>query len=186
MKHGLVIFLFLSAFSINAQKGLFIEAGFVDAFNSRTIIVDGEPIANYQSYGYRAGAFYNYPIEKFDIRLGAGVKQLYFSGRHELLNFKGNTTKFTASLTGLYSWNEVLKTGIGLGMENNRDFSSYRAQTSDLFRYNAHILINYKVANSINLTLDYSRTILPYSDFYLLSNPIDQLTLGINYKLPWL
>ncbi len=171
---------------LKAQKGLFAEAGFVDAFNSRTVQVDSEPIKNYQSYGYRAGLFLNYPVKKFDVRLGAGVKQLFFSGRYQTNNFTGNVSKFTANLSSLYRFGSSWKAGVAIDLENNRDFNEFRSKTSDLFRYNARVLVNYKISEQLFLNLDYCKALSPYEDYYLLTNPTDQITIGINYKLPWL
>ncbi len=186
MKRFLVPFLFLTNFALQAQEGLYVEAGFVDAFNSRTIYIDKEPVANYQAYGYRLGAFYSYPVKNVDVRLGAGLKQLFFSGRYQSDDFSGMAAKLTINLQGLYNFHSNWKAGLAIEMENNRDFNHFRSQTSDLFRYNVKAIINYAVSQNVFLSLDYSRAIHPYSDFYLLTNPTDQITIGVNYKLPWL
>ncbi len=186
MKYHIFLVFAITGLSLHAQKGVYVDAGFVDAFNNRTIYIDNEAVTGYQSYGYRAGLFYNYPINKLDLRLGAGIKQLFFSGRYQSSDFSGNASKLTANLAGIYNINTLWKVGMALEMENNRDFNDFRAQTSDLFRYNARILVNYKISENIFLSLDYSKALSPYSDYYLFTNPTDQVAIGVNYKLPWL
>lgn len=186
MKLKVLILICFSWLGATGQQGLFLGAGFVDAFNSRDIRIYKKEVSNLQTYGYRADVFYNYPISSFDIRLGAGFKQLFFSGVYDYKDFSGNTSKGTIFLMGLYSWNANWKSGLGISMENNRDLSDFRSQTIDLWRYNAQVEINYLLQPGLFLTLNYSKTLSPYVDFYLLSNPADQLSLGVIYKLPWL
>lgn len=165
---------------------MYIDAAFVDAFNNRTIQVDSRPIEEYQAYGYKVGAFYNYPLKKVDLRLGAGYKQLFFSGRYQSTNLSGTGSKAVIHLHGLYAITDTWKGGIGIEMENNRDFDDFRTQTSDLFRYSLKAVVNYKLSDAFSITLDYHKLLNPYSDYYLLTNPSDQLNIGVNYKLPWL
>lgn len=186
LKLKVFILICFSWLNASGQQGLFLGAGFTDAFNSRDIMIYKKEIGNLQTYGYRADVFYNYPLSSFDIRLGAGFKQLFFSGTYDLQNFSGNTTKAGIFLKGFYTWGDNWKGGLGISMENNRDLKNFRSQTTDLWRYNAELEINYLLQPGLFLTLNYSKALSPYVDFYLLSNPADQLSLGVIYKLPWL
>ncbi len=183
--HQLLIFLIVSL-SLKGQQGWYLGAGFIDAFNPSEIKVGTRPVHDLQTYGYRAEVIYSYPLKSFDIRFGAGYKQLFFSGNHNLTEFHGNTSKLRLLVGGLYNWSEQLKTGIGFSLENNRDFSGFRTQTTDLYRYNIYGEVNYLIYTDLFLTLNYSKALYPIVDFYTLSNPTDQLCIGIIYKLPWL
>lgn len=173
-----------------AQKGLYIGARFIEGFQSESLEINHSPVGAYRSFGYDIHAYYNFEIDNFDLRFGLGFKQLFFSGNYtgnyNVQYFEGTTYKGNINLGGYYNWNEHWKTGLGFTMENNRDTDDFRAQTSDMFRYNLDVEVAYAFSKSFFATLRYSIGLHPNADIYLLNNPSHQVSLGFDYKLPWL
>ncbi len=184
-------FLFLFAFlvctikPVVAQSHFSVDAQYVQGFQSHTLELFYVPVDQYFASGLNGHLYYEYHFAKpaINLRLGLGGQMMYFNGESGGEEFSGNSAKFEILLQGLYRFNEKWKAGLGVNLENNRDGDQFRAKSTDNFRYNALLDVHYTVSQRFSLLLRYSYVIYPNVDAYLLYNPAQRLSFGINYQI---
>ena len=167
------------------QSRLLIGGGYFRGAQSRTLQVWKDEVTEYKANGYTATAEYRReftPI-KTSAYLELGAKWVFSEGRTEVDAFKNETTKLIIGLGGYYQLISKWSAGLGLQIENNRDFEVFRSQTSDLFRSNLIIRTEFEILPNTLITAAYLRVLSPNVDYYLLTNPSDQFSIGFKYRL---
>lgn len=120
---------------------------------------------------------YHKEQSKFSIPLKLGAKYLAVKGD----GFNAHTTRFHGAVGVNFEIFKKFNGEVLVGLENNRDFSEFRSQTTDLFRYQLEFAASYQLSPKFGFAVQYIAAIYPLSDVYLFFNPRRQLAIGFNY-----
>lgn len=186
IKFGLALGLFLLVFNpAKAQDYFGFQLNSIYGYESDHLKLFNNEVELHTSYGYQFFAFYSHRCKKQNLepKFALGWKYLQFEGEFDEQAIFGNTYKLSI-LTGLdYRFYKKWIVGADFIIENNLDFELFRAANSDLLRYNAQVIISYKLSKKWMASLGFSKVLYPRVNHFLIANPSNQLSLGLAYKL---
>lgn len=135
--------------------------------------------------GYQTGMNYTFLPKNTRVRYGiaVGYKQFRTQGNVGVTNYSSNTSKATLSLQATYLLSDRLELGLLGSTENNLDFERFFRYSTDLFRYNVGILTTYQVLKGLKVTFSTSSCIYPKRNIYVVSNPAQQISLGLSFNV---
>ncbi|MEL6926931.1 MAG: hypothetical protein AAFO94_23030, partial [Bacteroidota bacterium] len=148
--------------------------------------IGGETISSYRAHGWTLAADYRYSRPEQHWQLGAtiGSKWWQTSGQTQNDRYEARSVRLMLGISGHYQLLNRWTTGLGLQLENNRDFEGFRILTNDNFRSNLVWHNEFPLISNIVFTIDVVTVLQPRVDAWLLSNPPQQLLVGLKYN--WL
>lgn len=114
---------------------------------------------------------------------GIGTRAYSVYGETEDFSFSGDVLKILFLGGAQFKLNQKHGMSLGLFTENNSEFDDFKILNSDLLRYAWHLGYQYQLTQSIGLTAGITSALYPLNEVYLIENPSNFFSLGINYKL---
>lgn len=180
---GLIMLLWCG--STLAQSGLEVEAHFINGFYTTDVVNWDEDVEFDYAIGYSFDALYTYGFKdsRYSLRGGLGLKQISLAGTSGNTAFTSRSSRVVITAGARYRLASKWRIGLGLTAENNLDFEHFRTATADLFRYSVHLETLYRFHKRFSAVLRYNKAFYPLVDVYLISNPTDQVSVGVNFEI---
>lgn len=112
-----------------------------------------------------------------------GYRLYWLHGKINSKSFSGHSNKLIWSEKISIQFAKYYSTLLGFSMTNNFDFKDFRSKKNDLLRLDLELEFSRSLHKKWNISLLFSRALTAKNDVYLVTNALNRIQCGIQFKI---
>jgi len=184
LKNLTLILIFCTQALFAGNYDWLVSAQYTRGFDTRDISLWDAKVDTKGSNGALLSTSVQYEFYKnLNLYGGIGTRTYHIKRNAGEINFEGQVLKFFA-FSGLnYKLSPKHSIGTGIQIENNAESDHFRYLNSDLVRYSFQLNYQFQLNKFTAFTTGFTSAIYPLNGVYLIENPANYISTGLNFKL---